>query len=85
MQFPTIPLPQERDQVIMDIIFSHPLNLTEIAQLNRCQVYLHALFLSDIMTADRKYLEHFVFDPGGITKQSRYSFPQEQQSRQDWD
>jgi hypothetical protein len=70
MQFPTIPLPWESDQFIMDIIFSHPLDSTKIARLNRCRVYLHALFLSDIMIADRKYLEHFVFDPSGITKQS---------------
>ncbi len=70
MQFPTIPPPRKRDQVIMDIIFFHPLNSTEIAWLNRCRVYLHALFLSDITTADEKYLEHFVFDPGVITKRS---------------
>jgi hypothetical protein len=69
----------------MDIIFSHPLNSTEIARLNRCRVYLQALFLSDITTTDGKYLEHFVFDPGGITKRSQYSFPREQPSRQDWD
>jgi hypothetical protein len=54
----------------MDIIFSHPLDSTKIAWLNRCRVYLHAIFLSDITTADGKYLEHFVFDPGRITKQS---------------
>ncbi len=85
MQFPTIPPPREGDQVIMNIIFSHPFDSTIIARLNRCRVYLHALFLSDITTASGKYLEHFVFNPGGITKQSRYSFPQEQPSRQDWD
>jgi hypothetical protein len=59
MQFPNITPPRERDQVIMDIIFSHPLDSTKIA-----------LFLSDITTGDGRYLEHFVFDPGGITKQS---------------
>jgi hypothetical protein len=52
MQFPNITPPQERDQVIMDIIFSHPLDSTKIARLNRCRVYLQALFLSDITTAD---------------------------------
>jgi hypothetical protein len=68
MLFPNITLPRVRDQVIMDIIFSHPLDSTKIAQLNRCLVYLQALFLSDITTADGKYLKHFVFDPGRITK-----------------
>ncbi len=69
----------------MDIIFSHPLDSTKIARLNRCQVYLHALFLSDITTVDRQYLENFVFDPSRISKRPRYSFAQEQPSRQDWD
>ncbi len=70
MQFPNITLPWERDQVIMDIIFSHLLDSTKIARLNRCRVYLQALILSDITTADGKYLKHYVFDPGGITKGS---------------
>jgi hypothetical protein len=28
--------------------------------------------LLDIMTADRRYLEKFIFDPGGETSQSHY-------------
>ncbi len=85
MQFSDIAPPRECDQVIMDIIFSQLIDPLEITRLNRCRVYLQALFLSDITTADRRYLEHFVFDPGGITKQSQYSFPPEQPSRQDWE
>jgi hypothetical protein len=68
MQFSDIAPPRERDQVIMDIIFSQSLDPLEIARINRCRVYLQALFLSDITTADGRYLEHFVFNPGGITK-----------------
>ncbi len=75
MSFPTIELPKEQDQAIMDIILLLPLNSTDITCLNRCCVYLQALFLSDITTADGKYLEHFVFDPGGATSQSQYTFP----------
>ncbi len=39
----------------------------------------------DITTADRKYLEHFIFNPGGKTSQSHYKFPQEQPRREGWD
>jgi hypothetical protein len=85
MSFPTIELPREQDQVIMEIIFSHSLNPPNIARLNRCRVYLQVLFLSDITTADGKYLEHFIFDPGGTTKRSQYTFPQEKLLKQDWD
>jgi hypothetical protein len=77
MSSPTIKPPRERDQVIMDIILSQNLDFTDITRINRCRIYLQALFLLDIMMADRKYLEHFVFDPGEVTTQSQYTFPRE--------
>jgi hypothetical protein len=85
MSFPTIKPPRERDQVIMEIILSQNLDFTDITRINRCRVYLQALFLLDIMTADGKYLEHFIFDPGGATTWSGYKFPREHPTRQDWD
>jgi hypothetical protein len=69
----------------MEIIFSHDLDTTTIRGLNRRRGSLEALFLSDITTADGKYLEHFEFDPGGSAKCSQYTFPREQPMRQDWD
>ncbi len=65
MSFPTIEPPREQDQAIMDIILSLSLNSTDITHLNRCCIYLQALFLSGMTTADRKYLEHFVFELRG--------------------
>jgi hypothetical protein len=75
----------ERDQVIMEIFFSQNFDFTEITWINRCRVYLQTLFLSDITTAGRKYLERFIFDPGSNTHCSRYTFPREKPTRQDWD
>jgi hypothetical protein len=40
MLFPTIKSPRERDQVIMEIIFSQNLDFTDITRINRCRVYL---------------------------------------------
>jgi hypothetical protein len=80
MSFPTIKPPRECDQVIMEIILSQYLDLTKIARINRCHVYLEASFLSDIMTADGKYLENFLFKPGGKMKHLRYKFSREQPS-----
>jgi hypothetical protein len=86
MSNPTILPPREFNKVIMmEIIFSHDLDATTIKSLNRCRGSLEALFLSGITAADGKYLEHFVFNPGGSTKCSRYTFPREQPKRQDWD
>jgi hypothetical protein len=79
MSYPTILPPRECDQVIMEIIFSHDIDTTTIKGLNEAQ------FLSDITTADGKYLEHFMFDPGGSAKSLQYIFPRELPTRQDWD
>jgi hypothetical protein len=65
MSFPTIKSPIEHNQVIMEIMLSQDLDPTKIARIIRCHVYLEALFLSDITTADGKYLENFLFNPGG--------------------
>jgi hypothetical protein len=53
MSFPTIKPPRERDQVIIEIILSQNLDSTDITRINRCHVYLQALFLSDITTVVR--------------------------------
>ncbi len=85
MLFPMTTLPRECNQVIMEIIFSQNFNFTEITWINRCRVYIQTLFFSGIMTADGKYLEHFVFDPGSNTRCTRCTIPREKSTRQDWD
>ncbi len=70
----------------MDIFFSelHNLDTGRIKSLNRCRGAMKAIFLSDITTADGKYLEHFVFEPGTDTAATRYIFPREKPTRTDW-
>ena len=85
MAFSSIAPPRERDQVLMDIIASHDLDRETVRSLNRCRVALESLFLSDISTADGKYLEDFVFNPGGRGRSSKYKFPREVPTRGDWD
>jgi hypothetical protein len=85
MSYLTITFPCECDQAMMEIIFSHNLDPTAIRGHDICRETMEALFLSDITKADGKYLEHFIFNLGGNTKQSCYNFPQEQPTKQDWD
>jgi hypothetical protein len=66
MSFLDIALPRKQDKAIMEIIMSQDLDPEEIKRINRCRVFLKAIFLSDITTADGKYLEHFSFKPGCI-------------------
>jgi hypothetical protein len=85
MSFPTIPNPREQDHAIMDIFFSQDLSLESIQSLNRCRGAMKAIFLSDLSTADGRYQENFVFDPGAATAGLKYIFPQEKPTRKDWD
>jgi hypothetical protein len=56
MVFPPIPFPRERDQVIMEIIFSLDLIFNTVKSPNRCRGALKAIVLSDITTADGRSL-----------------------------
>jgi hypothetical protein len=85
MAYTSIPPPRERDQVIMERIFSHNLSFSKVKSINRCRGTLEAIFLLDITTADIRYLKHFIFNPGGKSSQSHYKFPREQPTREDWD
>jgi hypothetical protein len=52
MAFPTIPLPRERDQVIMEVFQAESLSPETISGLGKCRGALKAIFLSDITTVD---------------------------------
>jgi hypothetical protein len=84
MAYPSIALPRERDQVLMEIFHSMDLNRETILSLSRCRVSLESIFLSDITTADGRYLEDFVFSPGGRDRSSSFCFPRKVPTRADW-
>ena len=46
----------------MDIIVAAGLPRAEICSLNICRGFLGVIFLSDMATADGKFLKQFVFD-----------------------
>jgi hypothetical protein len=85
MSFPTILPLCKCDQVIMDSFFSYGLDPDTLRSLNRCRGAMETIFLSNIITADGRYLKHFVFDPGTKTAGSLYSFPRERPTMRDWD
>ena len=85
IQFADIPSPRRRDQVIMEIVHERANNKEEILSMSRCKGALKCMFLSDIVTADGRKLEHYVFDPGGDSFNSAYHFPREQPTDKDWE
>jgi hypothetical protein len=85
MEYPSIPSPRERDQVVMELIVGKVLDRKMIKSLSRCRGALEIIFLSDMTTADGRYLEQFVFDPGSKIARSKYKFPRECPTKKDWE
>jgi len=76
---------EQLDQVVMELIFGKVIDKKTIRSLSRCQRSLEIIFLSDMRTADGRYLEQFVFDPGSKVAWSKYKFPRESPAKKDWD
>jgi ribonuclease HI len=55
-----------------------------MTKLNRCRNYLQVLFLSDICTADGKFIERRFLNTTPSPAFSTLAFPREQPSSQDW-
>jgi hypothetical protein len=83
MECASIPLPREIDQVIMELIIGKNLDKNTIRSLSRCRGALEIIFLSDMTTANGRYLEQFVFNPGSKVSQSKYKFPRESPAKKD--
>jgi len=85
MECATIPIPRERDQVVMELMFGKVTDKRTIRSLSRCRGSIEIIFLSDMTTADGRHLEQFVFDPGSKVERSTYKFPRESPAKNDWD
>jgi len=85
MKYHPLPFPRERDQVIAEIKLDGALSTAEIKSLSCCWGMLQCIFLSDLVTADGRYLESFVFNTGPFKRRSTYCFPQEGPTKGDWD
>jgi hypothetical protein len=83
MKYPPLPFPQERDQVIMEIILGEVSSAAVIQSISRCQGSLQCIFLSDLVTANGRYLESFVFNPGPPKQCFNYRFPHECPTKKD--
>jgi hypothetical protein len=84
-----LPIQRINDGYIMDfIIDSHKFSLTEIRQLNYCQMYLQALTLSDITRADGVELDYAMLyghqHPTRSSKTKMHHFTQGRPSDNYW-
>ena len=84
MVFDEIPIPRVNDMTIMDIVYSKRPPTDVMESLNRCRVYLHLLFLSDMVTANGRKLEQSTVKAPFTPINSTMAFPREEPSMTDW-
>ena len=87
LEYETIPFPRRGDFLIMDRLRELTRNDQEqLKALARVRGSLNAIFFSDLVTADGKYLEQFAVDPRTEwVPRSKYIFPREEPSDKDWE
>jgi hypothetical protein len=84
IEFSTILLPRERDQVLMENFFAEVHSQETIRSLKSCRGALEAIFQSDVTTADGRYLKIFVFNPRSKNTKPKFKLPCKYPSNKDW-
>ena len=84
MVFDGIPTPRVNEMTIMEIIHSKRPSKEMMESLNRCRVYLHLLFLSDMVTANGRKLEKSTGQAPFTPINSTMAFPREEPLMADW-
>jgi hypothetical protein len=85
LKYTTIPIPQRRDYLIMEYAMSKGATKEDLSSISRVRGQLCAIFVSDIVTADGKYLEEFATARTHSREHaSTYKFPREAPTQRDW-
>ena len=85
LKFDEIPLPRRRDRVIMELAMDVTKDKDLLGAIARVRGYLNVIFLSDIVTADGRHLEHFAQVKSEKLVRSKFIFPREHPSDKDWE
>ena len=71
--------------IIMEWIMSACDDMDKVMAATRVRGFLNAIFLSDIVTADGKFIEeHALSEIEEYKRRSCYNFPREHPTKQDW-
>ena len=85
LDYPIIPLPREKDALIVDLFLAAGCLGAELRSLNRVRIKLQMLFLSDITAANRRQLNQQHQTPMAATlNNSNYDFAIEEPTAADW-
>jgi hypothetical protein len=84
LRYESMDYPRENDTEIVALLLQHGFSGMTLRQMNRCRLALRAIFLSDIVTAGGRYLEHWVQgDRQGRLSHNR--FAREEPTHRDWE
>ena len=84
LQYKRQPRPRQNDSTIMTTLMQHNIPVNTLLRMNRCRNYLNVLFMSEICTADGKYIDRRLLCISPSPADSDLQFPQEQPFCQDW-
>ena len=85
MDIPTMPLPRQNDQVIIKLAIALGFRGEALRSINRCRLFLCAIFLSDITAATGKSLDVSYMNPQrSYGQHSSHKFATERPSEADW-
>ena len=76
MKYDELPTPRRGDVVIMELAMETGFEKEELMSMSRVKGKLGVIFLSDITTADGKYLEKFACNPQESSEaRTKFNFP----------
>jgi hypothetical protein len=86
LAYPALDLPRDGDIALIAIYLCLRPEARDFISWNRVRLFLRAIFLSDITTADGKYIDASCVGgtTGSFRPSSSYDFPEEQPSQEDW-
>ena len=84
LRYDEIPIPRKRDRVIMELAMELKNDKKLLKAIARVRGFLNGIFLSDIVTADGKFIEQFAQIKSEKLNRSKFIFPCECPSDNDW-
>lgn len=76
VNIPFPPLQRQKDQYLMDLVYTHDYPKKIISNINQCRLFLQVLTISDITTVDGKYIDLTCYEHKSATRRNQRSFHQ---------
>ena len=85
LRYDEMTFPRRRDRIVMEMAMEMISDKNVLESIARVRGFLNVIFLSDIVTADGKFLEQFACEKTSYLCRSKFVFPKECPSDSDWE